>query len=66
MVEELSNALPPMVGETGLLPLLEVDIALSLILPDFAIDLSIGRFLLVRVFFNQCRSELRVGIWGRG
>jgi hypothetical protein len=52
MVAELSKAPPPVVGETGLPPLLEADIALSLVLPDLAIDLAIGRFLLVRVFFN--------------
>jgi hypothetical protein len=52
MVAELSKAPPPVVGETSLPPLLEADIALSLILPDLAIDLAIGWFLLARIFLN--------------
>jgi hypothetical protein len=40
------------VREASLPPLLEADIALSLILPDLTIDLAIGRFLLVRIFIN--------------
>jgi hypothetical protein len=66
MVAELSKAPSPVVGETSLPPPLEADIALSLILPDLAIDFSIGWFLLVRIFFNEGRSKLRVSIWGRG
>jgi len=42
MVAELSEAPPPVVGKTSLPPLLEADIARSLILPDLAIDFSIG------------------------
>lgn len=66
MVTELSKAPPPMVGETSLPPLLKADIALSLILPDFAIYLAIGRFLLVRIFFNQGPSEFLVRVWEKG
>jgi hypothetical protein len=62
MVAELSKAPPPVVGETGFPPLLKADIALSLILPDLAIDFSIGWFLLVLIFFNKGRSELRVSV----
>jgi hypothetical protein len=52
MVTELSKAPPPVVGEASLPPLLEADIALSLILPDLAVNLAIGRFLFVRIFLN--------------
>jgi hypothetical protein len=66
MIAELSEAPPPMVGETSLPPPLEADIALVLILPDLAIDLAIGRLLFVRIFFNQDPSELLVRVWGKG
>lgn len=67
MVAELSKALPPMVGEVSLLPPLGADIALPLILPDLAIDLAIGRFLLVRVFFNvEAREEIASGKFQHG
>jgi hypothetical protein len=62
MVAELSKSPPPAVVATSLPPLLEAEIALSLILPDLAIYLAIGRFLLVRTFFNQGRSELPVRV----
>jgi hypothetical protein len=52
MVEKLPQTSATMVGETSLPPLLKADIALSLTLPDLAINLSIGWFLLVGVFFN--------------
>jgi hypothetical protein len=66
MIVELPKTPPPVVGEKGLPPILEAEVPLSLILANLAIDLSIGRFLLVRVFFNQGCSELRGDIWGRG
>lgn len=62
MVAELSKTPPPVVGEKGLPPLLKADIALSLIVPDLAIYLTIGWFLLVRIFFKQSRSELRIRV----
>jgi hypothetical protein len=62
MVAELSKAPPPVVGEKSLPPLLKADIALSLILSDLAIYLAVRRFLLVRIFFNQGRSELLVSV----
>jgi hypothetical protein len=52
MAAKLSKAPLPVVGEASLSPPLKVDIALPLILLDLAIYLAIGRFLLVRVFFN--------------
>ena len=62
MVGELPQTPPPVVGETCLPPILEAEVPLSLILADLAVDLPIGRFLLVRVFLNQGRSKLRVGV----
>jgi hypothetical protein len=62
MVVELSKTPPTVVGKTSLPPILEAEIAVLLILTDFAIDLSIGRLILIRIFFNQGRPELRVGV----
>jgi hypothetical protein len=39
-----------MIRESGLPPLLEEDVALSIILSDLAVDLAIARFGLIRVF----------------
>src|SRR5258706_3418579 len=63
MVGELPQTPLPVVGKTSLPPILEAEVPLSLILADLAIDLSIGWFLLVRIFFNQGRPELRVRVW---
>lgn len=62
MVAELSKTPLPVVGEARLPPLLEADIALLFVLAGLAIDFSIGWFHLVRIFFNQDRSELRVEV----
>jgi hypothetical protein len=52
MVEELPKTPPPVVEDASLLPFLEADITLLLILLDFAVGLFIGWFLLVRIFLN--------------
>jgi len=46
----------------GLPSILEATVLLSVILADFAVDLSVGGFPLVRVFFNQCRLKLWISV----
>jgi len=58
MVIELPKTPPPMIGKTSLPPIFKAEVTLSLIMTDFAVDLSVRQLLLVRVFFNQSRPEL--------
>lgn len=62
MVLKPAKTSPAVVGKSSLPPILKAEIALLLILTDFAVDLSIRRFLLVRILFYQNRPELRVGV----
>jgi len=63
MIVELPKTPPAVVREKSLPPVLEAEIALSHILTDFAVDLSIRWFILVRILFDQGRPQLRVGVY---
>jgi hypothetical protein len=64
MDEDLLTPLP-MVRQARLPSVLEVNVPLSIILTDLAVNFSVGGVLLVRVFFDKGSLKLVAAVYRR-
>jgi hypothetical protein len=65
MDEDLLKTPLPMVRQARLPSVLEVNVPLSIILTDLAVNFSVGGVLLVRVFFDKGSLKLVAAVYRR-